>query len=192
MADKAINLFTIGQGKLVPTDHTGPASYTPGGEVLGNSNLMTGISVVGLGSLDYVDACDLTISGNYQLLVRPTGTGERKTFKLIWNFSGVNGQGVTVTQNAAGIGMTPGTVVPIVFAGGTGSGAAGSVTVLTATTIQINVTNPGTYSVAPTATISGTGGTPATLTVALAAAGSQVYAGVNLSSEVARLVYVGR
>ena len=192
MADTKLNVFTIGQGRLIPADHTGPASYTTGGETLGNSNLMTGVSILGLGSLDAVHACNLSISGNYHVLTQPTGAGERKTFKLVWLFSGVNGQGVTVVQNAAGIGMTAGLTVPIVFSGGTGSGAVGTVTTLTATTISISITNPGVYTVAPTATISGTGGTPATLTVGLATVGAQVTTGVNLSGETVRLSYIGR
>ena len=182
----------LGDKQMVVVDHTGPASYTSGGETIGNSNNLTGISTQGLSGLDFVDIMDVSVSGNYTLATQPTGAGSRKTAKLLWFFSGVNGQGLLVTQNVAGTGMTPGTKVSIAFAGGTGSGAAGTVTVLTATTIQINVTNPGVYTVAPTATISGTGGTPATLTVALAAAGSQVTAGVNLSSETVRLRYQGR
>ncbi len=96
MADTKLNSFTIGQGRIVPDDHTGPASYAAGGETLGQINNMTGIAILGLGSISSVLACNLSVSGNYQVLTQPTGTGERKTFKLIWLFSGVNGQGVTV------------------------------------------------------------------------------------------------
>lgn len=193
MSDKTLDVFTIGAGKLIPVDHTGPALYTAGGETLGVINNMTGVSVVGLGSIDEVlGSGSLSVSGNYTVQAQPTGTGSRKTFKLIWIFSGVNGQGVTVVQNAAGSGMTVGTTVPIVFSGGTGSGAAGTVTVLTATTVSITVTNPGTYTAAPTASVSGTGGTPPTLTVGLATVGAQVTAGVNLSGETVRIGYVGR
>ncbi len=88
--------------------------------------------------------------------------------------------------------MTVGVTAPIVFAGGTGSGAVGTITTLTATTISISITNPGVYTVAPTATVSGTGGTPPTLTVGLATAGAQVTAGVNLTGETVRLNYIGR
>jgi len=183
----------LGDKQQIVTDHTGPASYPAGGETLGVLNNSTGVTAQGLSSIDFLDVMDVSVSGNYFVNSQPSGAGTRKTAKLLWFFSGVNGQGVLVTQNAAGSGMTPGTKVNIVFAGGTGpGGAVGTVTVLTATTIQINVTNPGSYTTAPTATISGTGGTPATLTVALAAINTQVTAGVNLSGETVRLRYQGR
>lgn len=192
MGDVVLDRYTAGQGRIVPVDHTGPVSYTTGGETIGAVNSITGMAAVGLGSLDDVlGSGSYSVDGSYVVYVQPTGTGSRKTFTLIWA-GGLFGTGVLVTQNAAGATMTPGTVVPIVFAGGTGSGAAGTVTVLTATTISIQITNAGKYTAAPTATVTGTGGTPPTLTVALLAAGAQPAAGTNLSGETVRLVYVGK
>jgi uncharacterized protein len=91
---------------------------------------------------------------------------------------------VTVVQNATGTGMTPGTY-PISFSGGTGGGAAGTVTVSATAVTAVKITNSGSYTVAPTATIGGTpGGTPATLTVALTPSGGVVAAATDLSAEV--------
>ena len=84
MSEKALSIFTIGQGKAIPTDHTGPKSYTTGGEVVGSVNNQTGITILGLATLDIVIAIDTTISGNYGVIVQPVGKGEQKTFKLIW------------------------------------------------------------------------------------------------------------
>jgi hypothetical protein len=84
MPNTNLAVFTIGQGKAIPMDHTGPASYTTGGETLGAINNQTGIAFQGLGTLDYVDVEGPTLSGNYYVYVQTTGTGERKTFKLVW------------------------------------------------------------------------------------------------------------
>lgn len=84
MADTALATFTIGQGRYIPVDHSGPKSYTTGGETLGVSNSMTGVTTNGLGILDQVVVCSVAISGNYAVYVQPVGKGERKTFKLIW------------------------------------------------------------------------------------------------------------
>ena len=83
MAEKALATFTIGQGKAVPVNHVGPASYTTGGETYGSINNQTGISVQGLGSLDAVLAGPAN-SGNYFVYAIPQSTGESKTFKLVW------------------------------------------------------------------------------------------------------------
>lgn len=83
MSDKALATFTIGQGRAIPVDHVGPASYATGGETFGNSNSMTGISTLGLGSLDNVIGGP-SLSGNYFVYAIPSGAGERKTFKLVW------------------------------------------------------------------------------------------------------------
>ena len=85
MADTVLDRYTIGAGKILPVDHTGPVTYVAGGETLGNINNMTGISVVGLGSLDMVlGSGSLSVSGNYWVMVKPSGTGVRKTFILQW------------------------------------------------------------------------------------------------------------
>ena len=83
MSDKSLATFTIGQGKALPVDHGGPKSYTTGGETFGSSNAQTGVSVLGLGSLTNVIGGPAN-SGNYFVYAIPSGTGERKTFKLVW------------------------------------------------------------------------------------------------------------
>lgn len=161
----------------------GPASYLAAGDPVYNP-----------GANEYINfpASCLSLSGNYEVKFFPSAVGQgviragapspsQSGWTAIWTYSGRGG--VIVVQNAAGTGMTPGTVVPIVFSGGTGGGAAGTVTVLTATTIAIKITNAGSYTVAPTASISGTGGTPATLTVSTAATSGVVAAGTDLSAE---------
>lgn len=176
----------VGEFRLALLYANGPSSLAAAGDPVYNP-----------GANEYINfpmSC-LTLSGNYNVDFFPAATGNnivragapspsQSGWTALWRYSGK--QGVTVVQNAAGVGMTPGTVVPIVFSGGTGAGAAGTVTVLTATTISIAITNPGSYTVAPTATVSGTGGTPPTLTVALSPATSAagpVAAGTNLSAE---------
>ena len=110
-------------------------------------------------------------------------SGMQSGWVALWQYSGNLGVS-SVVQNAAGVGMTPGTVVPIVFAGGNGTGAAGTVTVLTATTVAIALTNPGAgYTSTPTATVSGTGGTPPTLTAAVYPGYGPVANTTNLSGE---------
>ena len=173
----------VGEFKPAVLWAAGPASYSAAlGEVVNNP---------GFGPYVKIPYDAVTLSGNYNVIFGPSAVPNIRAgapsvgqsgWTAIWTLSGK--QGVIVTQNAAGIGMTPGTTVPIVFSGGTGGGAAGTVTVLTATTIKINITNTGSYTSAPTATISGTGGTPATLTVTTAAAGGVVANGTNLSAEV--------
>jgi hypothetical protein len=172
-----------GELKLAILTGTGPASYNAGtGDILYNP-----------GAGDYIECPQecCTQSGTYELIPYPVTAGylragapspSQSGWRWIWVWSGK--QGVTVVQNVAGSGMTVGTVVPIVFAGGTGGGAVGTVTVLTATTISITLTQTGSYTAAPTATVSGTGGTPPTLTVALQPVSGPVANGTNLSAEV--------
>lgn len=178
----------VGEFRLALLYANGPASLPAAGDPVYNP-----------GANEYINfpMSALTKSGNYEVTFSPAATGNnivragapdgvpsQSGWTALWRYSGK--QGVAVTQNVAGSGMTVGTTVPIVFSGGTGGGAAGTVTVLTATTISINITNAGSYTVAPTATVSGTGGTPPTLTVALSpstAATGPVAAGTNLSAE---------
>ena len=161
----------------------GPASYAAAGDPVYNP-----------GANEYIvfPMSVLSLSGNYSVSFFPAATGfntmragapapSTSGWTAIWCYSGK--QGVTVVQNVAGTGMTPGTVVPITFSGGTGGGAAGTVKVLTATTIAITITSTGSYTSAPTATISGTGGTPATLTVSTSPSGGVVPVTTNLSGE---------
>lgn len=84
MADTQIENFPVGAGKLIPVDHTGPASYTTGGETLGANNSQTGIALLGLSTIDAVLVVGVSISGNYAVVAQPTGSGSRKQFKLLW------------------------------------------------------------------------------------------------------------
>lgn len=176
----------VGEIRLALLYANGPASLAAAGDPVYNP-----------GANEYINfpmSC-LTLSGNYNVDFQPAAVGNnivragapapsQSGWTALWRYSGK--QGVAIVQSAAGVGMTPGLTVPIVFSGGTGGGATGTVTVLTATTISITITNPGSYTVVPTATVSGTGGTPPTLTVSLSpstAATTPVPAGTNLSAE---------
>lgn len=193
MGDTVLDRFTIGAGKLLPVDHTGPASYTSGGETLGAINNMTGISVVGLGSLDMVlGSGSLSESGSYEVKVQQTGLGSRKTFNLLWYYAPTDGGVTDVVASGSPTGMTAGTYA-LAFSGGGGSGAAGAITVTATTVTSIVITDPGSgYTTPPTVTAA-TGGTPPTLTASIGGSGgTQVAAATNLSGETVRLAYVGR
>jgi hypothetical protein len=189
MSDTKIDSFPFGAGKYIPVDHTGPSSYAVTGDVIGTINNMTGITAVGLSTIDNVEGSgSYSVSGAFQVFAQPSGRGSRKTWILLWNSVG----GVlTVVQNVAGSTMTPGTY-PLTATGGGGTGFSGTVTVLTATTISAPIiTSAGRgYTSAPTITAA-TGGTPVTFTVTVSAIGP-VAAATNLSAEVVRLAYIGR
>jgi hypothetical protein len=108
MADTKLAVFTIGQGKAIPVDHTGPVSYSTGGETIGQINNQTGITVQGLGVLDDVVGAGLSVSGSYWVLPQPVGTGERKTYKLLW-FTASAGV-PTLTQVSAAVNLSAETV----------------------------------------------------------------------------------
>lgn len=141
----------------------------------------------------------LTQSGNYELLPVPTTCGTLRAgassspglpftpgWRWLWVYSGRQGV-LTLTQNAAGSGMTPGNVGTVTFTGGGGAGATGTFTVLTATTGTFAITNNGSgYTSTPTGTVTGTGGTPPTTTVTVAPSAGSVPATTNLSAEVAQ------
>jgi hypothetical protein len=173
----------VGEFRLALLYAKGPASLAAAGDPVYNP-----------GANEYVNFpfnC-LTLSGNYEVKFAPAAVGynivragapspSQSGWTALWLYSGR--QGVIVTQDAAGSGMTPGTY-PIVFSGGTGGGASGTVTVSATSVTAVNITNAGSYTVAPTASIGGfPGGTPATLTVTLAASGGPVAAGTDLSTE---------
>ena len=168
----------------------GPASYSQA----------TGDPVYNPGANEYINfpsECT-TVSGLYGVEFVPASAGlnivragapspSQSGWTARWLFNNYNGElsVAKIAQNAAGIGMTPGTY-PITFTGGTASvAAAGTVTVTATAVTAVSITNPGVYSVAPTgATIGGTpGGTPATLTLTMSTASAEVPAGANLSSE---------
>jgi hypothetical protein len=172
----------IGEFRVALLWAAGPASYAAAGDPVYNA-----------GGSEYINfpSSALTKSGNYEVKFFPTTVPNIRAgapspgqsgWTALWLYSGK--QGVTVVQNATGTGMTPGTY-PISFSGGTGGGAAGTVTVSATAVTAVKITNSGSYTVAPTATIGGTpGGTPATLTVALTPSGGVVAAATDLSAEV--------
>jgi hypothetical protein len=154
----------------------GPASYVATGDPIALPRFNNYIDVV---------FPALSVSGAYRVEALPSGYGPRQTWSLLW--SGVLGTVASVAQNAAGTGMTAGTYI-VNATGGGGAGAQISVTVLTATTIATPVVlNAGVgYTSAPTFTLTGTGGTPATLTATLTTAGP-VAPTTNLSGETVQI-----
>ncbi len=104
MADTRLGLYTAGQGRLVPLDHTGPTSYATGGETFGNQNSQTGISFQGLAELDAVIGGP-SKSGNYFVYAYPSN---QKQFKLVW-VTATNGI-PTTTQVTAAVDLSAETV----------------------------------------------------------------------------------
>lgn len=164
---------------------SGPSSYAQS----------TGDPVYNPGTNEYINAptpCT-SESGNYDVTFTPADTGlnviragapspAQSGWTARWFFNNIDGnkQVANVTQDAAGTGMTPGTY-PIDFSSGT---AAGTVTVTATAVTAVTITNPGSYTTAPTATIGGSpGGTPATLTVVMSTPGTEVPTGADLSGE---------
>jgi hypothetical protein len=163
----------------------GPSSYSQ----------TTGDPVYNPGTNEYINfpSTCRTVSGNYDVTFQPTSAGlniiragapgpGQSGWTARWSFTNAAGKSgvASVAQNAAGTGMTAGTY-PITFSSGA---AAGTVTVSTTAVTAVVITNPGSYSSAPTATIGGSpGGTPATLTVTMSTASGEVATGANLSAE---------
>lgn len=199
MSDTILDRFTIGQGKILPVDHTGPASYTTGGETIGTLNDLTGIALLGLGSIDILlGSGSLSVSGNYSVQAQPIGAGVRKQVKLKWLYAaGAGGSGVqsvtitaggtytspavpTVTFGAAPAGGTTATGVAIMGTGGT-------------TVAGVLITNPGSgYLTAPSVTFGSGGATGTAVLNPSGAAGTEVASTSNLSGETVRLAYVGK
>ena len=180
----------LGDKQQVVVDHTGPALYAAGGETIGASNSMTGITVQGLSAIDFVDIMDISVSGTYFVATQPTGKGPRKTAKLIWQYAGTAGQGVDGVVFTAGTGGTNGTAT-VNATGGGGSGASVSVVTAGGLITSVTLLNPGSgYTTVPTFTpAAGTGTITATIG---SVTGIQVAAGTNLSGETVRLRYQGR
>ena len=97
-----------GAVQFITVDHSGPASYTTGGETLGAANLQTGISVQGLASIDQVLVSGVAVSGNFWCIAQPTGKGSRKTYKLLW-FTAAAGV-PTLTQVTAATNLSAETI----------------------------------------------------------------------------------
>jgi hypothetical protein len=201
MSDTILDRFTIGQGKILPVDHTGPASYTTGGETVGTLNNLTGIALLGLDSIDTIQgAGSLSMSGNYTVLVQPIGTGVRKQFKIKWLNSGGTATlspvgSTTITAAGTYTGTTPSVTFSAAPAGGVTATGVAILNAAGTALVGILVTNPGLYTVGspPTITIGAGGGTAtAALATAASTAGTEVGSGTNLSAETVRLAYVGK
>lgn len=80
MSDTRLGLYTAGQGRVIPLDHTGPASYVTNGETLGSYNSQTGVTLQGLAELDAVIGGP-SKSGNYFVYAIPVN---QKQFTLVW------------------------------------------------------------------------------------------------------------
>lgn len=74
----------LGDKQLIVGDWTGPNPYVAAtGQPIGAANNQTGIAFVGLGSIDFIFGC-VSNSGTYSVEGKPSGTGSRKTWNLIW------------------------------------------------------------------------------------------------------------
>ncbi len=170
-------------------DHTGPLSYTTGGETVGSSSTQT--NPFGLRSIDFAVVEGQSYSGLYSVkVITTTLTGASpSTTKIRWDYitttSGVSGVVITTP----GTGGTNGTVT-IPSTGGGGTGATISVTTAGGVITSVRVLTPGTgYTSVPTFTIAaGTGVVTATIGTV---SGSEVAAGANLSAESVRLMVIG-
>lgn len=180
----------LGDKILQAVDHTGPVSYVTGGELIGTQNNATGIAVVGLAGIDLIigSAC-YSVSGNYQVYPRPSGTGIRKQWYLVWENSDVtDNSGVTGATVVLGSAPVNGTYTISATSG------VGQIQVVVAGGVlaSVNVLNPGSYNTPPTFTPPAGLGGGATITALVGTLGGfQVAAGTNLSGETVRLGYIG-
>lgn len=113
MADKKLPDYPAHASgiQFINVDHAGPPSYTTGGETIGAANLQTGISLVGLSGIDNVlGASSFSISGNYFVILQPSGTGTRKTCKLWWFAVTLPAGVLTLTQVANATNLSAETV----------------------------------------------------------------------------------
>lgn len=180
----------LGDKQLVMVDHTGPASYTVGGETLGQINNQTGITAMGLSSLDGIwGSGSYSVSGNYWVQAVVTGKGSRKTWKLIWNLQDVSTAVIAITPGASPFAYTALAEGSVTVAGGTVSAISitrGATVVPTGATAGIFPLSQGdiitvTYSVVPT-----------TMNFIPSGTDSEVNSGSNLSAESVRIGYLGR
>lgn len=201
MADTKLNDYParLGDKQWVIVDHTGPASYTTGGETLGNSNVFTGVSAQGLGSIDaIVPGSGLSVSGTYNVVAQPVGAGSQKTFKLKWFGAGGTGSGtgvasVTITAGGTYTGTTPSVTFGAAPAGGTTATGVAILNGAGTAVIGVLVQNPGAgYLVAPTVTFGAGGATGTAVLASPTGVGSEVASTTNLSAETVRIGYVGR
>ena len=156
----------------------------------GNSDPVTGFPYAG-GGLNLGDYFDLTEQEANQLSYTTNGilhAGRYRYVQVAANATAANVKAGTVgylqpgtfvqsvQQLVAGSGMTVGaTVTGTTAAGGGTTQATFQVVVLTAATVAITMLTPGAgFTSLPTATITGTGGTPPTLTVEMGFTVNQV------------------
>jgi hypothetical protein len=87
MPDSAVFADVFGKHGVWVGDHTGPASYTLGGETIGTPNQFGGSNKFGTRSIDLVVAEALSHSGNYSVEVQsPIGSGgSAQTRVLRWS-----------------------------------------------------------------------------------------------------------
>jgi hypothetical protein len=110
MADTKLGTGTAGALRIIPVNHKGPASYTTGGETLGTTPPPAGGTIAGLSSLMMVlGSGSLAVSGNYWVVVQPTGAGNHATQKLLW-FTASSGV-PSLTQVTAATNLSGETVV---------------------------------------------------------------------------------
>lgn len=179
----------LGDVQLQMCDHTGPASYSVGGETLGAINNMTGITALGLGSLDGIwGSGSYSISGNYWIQAVLLGKGSRKTWKLVWNLQNASVTAVAITVGASPFAYTALAEGTVTVSGGTVSAISitrGATVVPTGVTAGVFPLSQGdiitvTYSVLPTMNFIPSG------------TDTEVNAGTNLSGETVRIGYLGR
>ena len=73
-----------GRSKVVIVDHSGPASYTTGGETFPQQNTYGGPNSLGLNSVSWVNG-GTSESGTYRVIPIFGGSGSEKgTIKLMW------------------------------------------------------------------------------------------------------------
>lgn len=179
----------LGDKQLVVVDHTGPSSYSTGGETIGASNNQTGISLLGLSGIDaIIGSGTFSVSGNYIVYAQPSGTGSRKTWSLVWRTAGTYDTTPVVISGASPFAYT-------VTRAGVVSVSGGTVSSITITRNSI---------VVPTGVIAGTFPVSANdvVTVTYSVAPTMYYfsdrsqaeadSGRDLSGEVVRLGYIGR
>lgn len=118
-------------------------------------------------------------TGIWALLDAPEDLGITPRIVIVPGFTSQQLQGIAdpVIANA-GTDGTDGTFA-LSFSGGTGSGAAGTFTVTDGSITAVAITNPGTYTIAPTLTFTASAGlTSASVTVSLEALANAVCAAI--------------
>ena len=199
MSEKVLKGYAdvIGKHALVISDHTGPASYTTGGETLGRSSAPYK-PFLGLRTVDMLLCNDLTISGNYLVQSQSVvgGGGSSAYGKLKWLYgAGGGGSGVqSVTITAAGTytGTTPSVTFAAAPAGGTTATGIAILNGAGTAVIGVLITNPGAgYLTAPAVTFGAGGANGTAVLNASGAAGTEVASGTNLSGETVRITAIG-